>query len=113
MSATWQRFERAIVVASGLLVAGLVGALVWLDVGGSRIGTRVEARVLSAGPAVVFEVRNTGDVPVTDVQVKVTQGADAVSHTFAHLPAGASRKGTAVFEKAGRAEAKVLGYLEP
>ena len=110
---SWVYLERAIVAASGTLVAALVGALVWLDLASGNVGPKVEARILSAGPPVTFEVRNSGDAPVTDVQVKVTQGDEEVTHTFPHLPAGAARKGTAVFEKPGEAAAQVLGYLEP
>ena len=62
---SWRYLEQAVVAASALLVAALVGTLTWLDLRSGALGPRVEARILSTSPVTTFEVRNAGDQPVT------------------------------------------------
>jgi uncharacterized protein (TIGR02588 family) len=125
MMPTKNTLEWIVFAASGMLIAGVVGVLVYgAATGGNRPPslsiTRGTAENTAGGFALPLEVRNTGDTTAEDVQIEVTLTIGSeTERSEAELPFVPHRSHRRVWvtfknEPArGRLDARVLGYREP
>ncbi len=116
--------ERAATIISALLVATLVGLLIWDAVrthAAAEFVTKVgESRVVGAMHYVEISVENTGDRAVRDVEVSVSLAAadstDQARFTIDWLAGKSTRHGMVILPRdpaSGRIKAMVTGFAEP
>lgn len=115
------KIEYAIVALSVVIIVGLIGTLIVLDLQRNASNPRVVVKLLDAkdshgGVAARYEIRNESDTSLVDVQIRATVAGESVEQLFAHLPAWSERRGAVIFygtKKHDKPEFRVVGYLEP
>lgn len=117
--------EWAVFAFSSLLVAGVLGFLVWniLSSDDKPAAFHIEIGSVTTLPessVVQIRVTNTGSQTAAEVNLLIMAryptGEKEAGLTIDFIPRGGTRDGYAVFQGAGKPEditARVLGYIEP
>jgi uncharacterized protein (TIGR02588 family) len=115
--------EWVSLVASLLLVGGLVGVLLYLHVSAGSEPAAIEARPLVEAAKVVdgrfylpVEVHNRGDRAAEQIRLRVVAGAEDADLDLDRLAAGATARAVATLSsdpRQGATRVDVLGFVEP
>ena len=117
--------EWVVFAISSLLVAGVVGFLVWNTLAGNGrpMDFRIEIGSVTTLPessVVQVKVTNTGSRTAAEVNLSIIArypgGEKETGLTIDFIPRGGTRDGYAVFQGQGTPEditARVQGYIEP
>lgn len=110
--------ERAIVVVSVLLIAGMLGYVFWQASSGPSTPdpaaevASVESRQGSEQQSVTVTLTNTGDTGLSTVWVSVRCGDRAATLEFTHVAGGARRTGTVICPAGTTPEASVQSWIK-
>lgn len=116
-----QAMERAIYIASGVVVVGVAAWAIGLDVAGGRgqhptVTIQVDGEPWADGSitSIPWVVENSGTVDIEAVQVEVRRGDAHVVQDVDYLPRGARQRGVARFAGgSGEPSLAVVAYRLP